>query len=61
MSPDPVLRLLYVIPFEKEQLCSCAVAVREVKMSLSSGLIQELTVKCDEPAELIFGQKREEE
>lgn len=30
-------------------------------MSLSSGLIQELTVECDEPAELIFGQKREEE
>lgn len=40
---------------------SSCVAVREVKMSLSSGLIQELTVKCDEPAELIFGEKKEEE
>lgn len=30
-------------------------AVQEVKVSLSSGVIQEPTVKYDEPAELIFG------
>ena len=39
---------------------SSCVAVSEVKMSLSSGVIQEPIVKHDEPAELIFGQNGEE-
>lgn len=39
---------------------SSCVAVREVKMSLSSGVTQEPIVKHNEPAEIIFGQNREE-
>lgn len=38
---------------------SSCVAVREVKMSLSSGVIQEPIVKHDEPTELLFGRKNE--
>jgi len=39
---------------------SSCVAVREVEVSLSSGVIQEPTVKHSEPTELIFRQNGEE-